>query len=143
MTNSPQIQAIIQHFISELSVALAEEGSAAIREALAGNSGAATTTRAKPGPKPKAAAPAAAASAAKPAKAAKRAKGAKRTPEELEQLTSSLLGHIRKNPGQRVEQIGKALGVPTKELALPIIKLLDNKQLKKTGQKRATSYTAR
>ena len=45
-------------------------------------------------------------SAAPRAKA--RAKGGKRTPEELETLTKNVLAHIKKNPGQRVEQIGRA-----------------------------------
>jgi hypothetical protein len=78
-------------------------------------------------------------SAAPRAKA--RAKGAKRTPEELEALTSNVLAHIKKNPGQRVEQIAEALGTSTKELALPIIKL--GKALKTQGQRRGTKYTAR
>jgi hypothetical protein len=70
-----------------------------------------------------------------------RAKGAKRTPEELEALTKNVLAHIKKNPGQRVEQIAEALGTTTKELALPIIKL--GKALKTQGQRRGTKYTAR
>ena len=67
-------------------------------------------------------------------------KGAKRTPEELEALVKKLHSHIAKNPGQRIEQIGTALDVPTKELALPIKKLLSEKKLSKKGAKRATTY---
>src|SRR5258706_1059650 len=70
-----------------------------------------------------------------------RVKGAKRRPEELEALTKNVLAHIKKNPGQRVEQIAAALGTSTKELALPIIKL--GKALKTQGQRRGTKYTAR
>jgi hypothetical protein len=70
-----------------------------------------------------------------------RAKGAKRSPEELEALTQNVLSHIKRNPGQRVEQIAAALGTSTKELALPIIKL--GKALKTQGQRRGTKYTAR
>ncbi len=62
-----------------------------------------------------------------------RAKGAKRTPEELEALTKSALAFIRKNPGSRVEQIGAGLGVPTKDLVLPIGKLFEAKSIKSTG----------
>ena len=36
--------------------------------------------------------------------------------------------------------MAKALGVQTKELALPIAKLLKSKAIKKRGQKRATKY---
>ncbi len=70
-----------------------------------------------------------------------RGKGAKRTPEELETLTNNVLAHIKKNPGQRAEQIAAALGTSTKELALPIIKL--GKALKTQGQRRGTKYSAR
>ncbi len=35
-----------------------------------------------------------------------RKKGSKRSPEELDALVKSLLAHVRKNPGQRIEQIG-------------------------------------
>jgi hypothetical protein len=76
-----------------------------------------------------------------PARMKARAKGAKRTPDELEALTKNVLAHIKRNPGQRVEQIAAALGTSTKELALPIIKL--GKALKTQGQRRGTKYTAR
>ena len=70
----------------------------------------------------------------------RRGKGAKRAPEELEALTKKLRTFIAKNPGQRVEQIGKSLDMPTKELALPIKKLIAEKQIGTKGQKRATTY---
>ena len=70
-------------------------------------------------------------------------KGAKRTSEELEVLVKKLHSHIAKNPGQRIEQIGKALGVTTKELILPVKKLVEEKRLSKKGQKRATTYDAK
>ena len=76
-----------------------------------------------------------------PARMKTRAKGAKRTPDELEALTKNVLAHIKRNPGQRVEQIAAALGTSTKELALPIIKL--GKALKTQGQRRGTKYSAR
>lgn len=70
-----------------------------------------------------------------------RAKGAKRSPEELEALTKNVLLHVKKHPGQRVEQIAAALGTSTKELALPVLKL--GKALKTQGQRRGTKYFAR
>ncbi|RYZ02657.1 MAG: DNA-binding protein [Myxococcales bacterium] len=69
-----------------------------------------------------------------------RKKGAKRSPEELEGLVSNLLAYVKKNPGQRIEQIGAGLGLATKELALPAKKLIADKQLRTKGQKRATTY---
>ena len=70
-------------------------------------------------------------------------KGAKRTPEELEGLVKKLHSYVAKNPGQRIEQIGKALGIVTKELALPVKKLVSEKRLSTKGQKRATTYFAK
>lgn len=72
-----------------------------------------------------------------------RKKGAKRSPEELDALVKSLLAYVKKNPGERIEQIGAGLGLPTKELALPAKKLIGDKQLRTKGQKRATTYFAR
>jgi ribosome-binding protein aMBF1 (putative translation factor) len=69
-----------------------------------------------------------------------RQKGAKRTPAELEALVKKLHSHIAKNPGQRIEQIGDALGVATKDLALPVRKLVSEKKVSSKGQKRATMY---
>ena len=69
--------------------------------------------------------------------------GAKRTAEELEKLVLRLHAHVTKNPGQRIEQIGKTLGISTKELRLPAKKLLGEKKLSTKGAKRATTYFAR
>ncbi len=47
-----------------------------------------------------------------------------------------------KNPGQSVEQIKKALGVATKDLQLPIVRLIAAKKLMTKGRKRGTRYFA-
>lgn len=70
-------------------------------------------------------------------------KGARRSPEELERLTKSVLAYVRKNAGQRAEQIAAGLGTSTKELVRPISKLLADKALKTRGVRRGTTYTAR
>ena len=67
-------------------------------------------------------------------------KGAKRTAEELEGTRESVLDYVRRNPGQGVEQIAKALNVPSRDLVLPIRKLVAAGQLSTKGQKRATKY---
>lgn len=72
-----------------------------------------------------------------------RAKGAKRPPSEIESLTTELGNYIKNNPGQRIEQIAKGLGTTTKELTLPVKKLLAKKAIKTRGQKRATQYFPR
>ena len=75
--------------------------------------------------------------------AGRRPKGAKRDPEDIAALTESLASFVKKTPGQRIEQIGKALGTPTKELTLPMKKLIAAKRISTKGQKRATTYFAR
>jgi hypothetical protein len=66
--------------------------------------------------------------------------GGKRTANELEQQGSALVSLIRQTPGIRADQLAKALNVMTRDLALPIKKLLASKAITKKGQKRATAY---
>jgi len=70
-------------------------------------------------------------------------RSSKRTPEMLDQLKENLLEIITLNPGQRMEELGRLLDVPTKELTLPVKKLLSDKKVKTKGQKRATTYWAK
>ena len=70
-------------------------------------------------------------------------RGSKRTPQMLEDLKSNLLEVIQLNPGQRMEELGRLMNLPTKELTLPARKLLGEKRIKTKGQKRATTYWAR
>jgi hypothetical protein len=135
MTQNPRIQAIISTFVAELSEALTEESTSAIRAALGGSLTKNGGARRRGAGRPKGS------STSAPGRVRK--KGGKRSPEELEQLTKTLLAAIKKAPGSRIEQIGKTVGVPTKELALPIRKLLADKAIGKKGQKRATTYSAR
>jgi hypothetical protein len=69
-----------------------------------------------------------------------RGRGAKRTADELEQLQHDFLAFVGKNPGLRIEQINKQLGTSTKDLALPIRKLVAEGLLKVKGKKRSTTY---
>ena len=74
---------------------------------------------------------------------ARRKAGEKRTPQELQQVCDRVQSYIRSNAGQGVERIAKALATPTKELTLPIRKLLKDKKIGSKGQKRATRYYPR
>lgn len=80
---------------------------------------------------------------ATPRAATPRPKGAKRSPEDIEALARNLLAYVKKNSGQRIEQIAAGLSVATGDLALPAKKLLAEKKLKTAGQKRGTTYQAR
>jgi len=67
-------------------------------------------------------------------------RGAKRTPADLEALSEKFAAFVKANPGLRIEQINKELGTTTKDLALPIRKLVADKVISAKGQKRSTTY---
>lgn len=67
-------------------------------------------------------------------------RGAKRTQEDLAAMSQRLASFVKANPGLRIEQINKELGTTTKDLALPIRKLLADHVLTSKGQKRSTTY---
>jgi len=71
-----------------------------------------------------------------------RRRGGKRSPEEIETTTQRVLDYVRDNPGHGVEQMAMDLATSTKDLTLPIKKLLSNGDLLTEGQKRATKYFA-
>ena len=67
-------------------------------------------------------------------------RGAKRTAEDLEALSEKFASFVKANPGLRIEQINKELGTTTKDLALPIRKLIAEKVISSKGNKRSTMY---
>ena len=67
-------------------------------------------------------------------------RGGKRTSDEIERLAESFHGYVAKHPGLRIEQINKELGTTTKDLALPIRKLVADGAVKTKGEKRSTTY---
>jgi len=66
--------------------------------------------------------------------------GGKRDPEVIAALTDELLAFIAKNPGKRIEEISAALETPTRDLVLPVRRLVAGKRVSTRGQKRATTY---
>ena len=71
-----------------------------------------------------------------------RGRGAKRSSDELDKLAERFQTFVKENPGLRIEQINKQLGTTTKDLALPIRKLLAEGAIHAKGQKRSTTYFA-
>ena len=71
-----------------------------------------------------------------------RGRGAKRTAGELDKLGERFLEFVGKHPGLRIEQINRQLGTTTRDLALPIRKLIAEGALKTKGEKRSTAYFA-
>jgi len=78
-----------------------------------------------------------------PSRRAATKKGQKRDPRLIAKLTQTVGAHVKAHPGQGIEAMAKALGVKTGEITLPIAKLLKNRTIRKTGQKRATKYYPR
>lgn len=71
-----------------------------------------------------------------------RHKGSKRSSNELDKMAEMFYSYVTKHPGMRIEQINKSLGTTTKDLALPIRKLIADGELKTKGEKRSTTYFA-
>lgn len=70
-----------------------------------------------------------------------RGRGGKRTADEIDGLAEQFVDFVKANPGLRIEQINKQLGTTTKDLALPIRKLVSEGAVKVKGSKRATTYS--
>ncbi len=56
--------------------------------------------------------------------------------------SEALLQYVRKNPGQRGEQISAALGTTSDAMRPVMKKLIESGQVKVKGERRATSYSA-
>lgn len=69
-------------------------------------------------------------------------RGVKRTAADLEMLSEKFASFVKAHPGLRIEQINKELGTTTKDLALPIRKLIADGKIIAKGQKRSTTYFA-
>ena len=132
-----RIRSRVEAFAEELSALIRDSAMETVREALGGG-GAAPRRGARGGR-----AAASASASAAPVRGGRREKGQKRDPGEIERLTGRLLDYIKGNAGQRIEQIAAGMGTVTKELNLPVKKLIAQKSLKTKGQKRATQYFAR
>src|SRR6187402_852317 len=108
---SSKIDDLIQEFATKLRAAIAEEAAAAFAQVAGGGS----RTAAKP-----------ARVGGRPAKAAGgSADGGRirRSPEDLAKQAALILGYVKKNPGQRAEQIGAGIGLSSREMMVPMAKL--------------------
>lgn len=126
-----EIRSRIETFLEEISSLLKQAALESVRAALGDG---ATPVQRGPGRPPKSAG---ARSVGRP-----RGGGGKRSSEQVDEMASRILAYVKTNAGESLEAISRAIGVPTKEMKLPVIKLLSTRQLKKTGQKRGTKYFA-
>lgn len=67
----------------------------------------------------------------------------KRAADELDRLRDQFVAFVSSNPGLRIEQINQQLGTTTKDLALPIRKLIADGTVNTKGKKRSTAYFAK
>lgn len=139
-----EIRSHVDAFVSKLSSLVRKAALDAVTQALKGENGAPAArapVAARKAAPPAKGAPKAAAPAARPAaKKAAPAVGQKRPPELIAKTTNLVYEHVKANPGQGIEQISKALNTPTKDLTLPIKKLIAEKKITSKGQRRATKY---
>ena len=120
-----QISARVDSFVAELSHLVRQAALEAVNQTLGGNGSTPGRGRRQVARVPRVAA---------------RGRGGKRSPKALASLTGKLGSAIAARPGLRIEEIGKRMGARTKDLALPIRKLLASGAIRRTGQKRATKY---
>lgn len=116
-----QIRACIDSFVEELTALVRQAAVESVREALGSAPSAKRRGRAR---------------------AAAGRKRLRRSATSLDSLSSRLLSHVKANPGQGITEIAAALGATSKELRLPVQKLLGEKKLRTTGQRRGTKYRA-
>jgi hypothetical protein len=128
------LRARVEAFAAELTALVRRAPFDAVREAL----GESAPRLAKTAPAPRARRPA---KRVAPRKASK--PRSVRDPKVLAKLVERLAGHIKANPGQRMDDIKVALGLPTKDLKLPIKKLLAEKRISWKGRGAGMTYSPR
>ncbi len=124
-----EIRSRIDSFLAELSTLVKSAAIDSVRAALGEGNGVAAPRRGPGRPAM------AAGSSATPVR-----RGGKRSSEDVQKTGEALLAYVQANPGQGVEGIAKGMGVSSKELKLPVIKLIDAGSLRSEGQRRGTNY---
>jgi hypothetical protein len=66
----------------------------------------------------------------------------RRSSENVEKMGATLIAHVKKHPGQRGEQIAKALHTDVGTMRLPMKKLIAARKVKTKGQRRGMTYYA-
>lgn len=73
---------------------------------------------------------------------AKEVRLARRSPESIAKALDAIVALLQKKPGIGSEEIQKTLGLARNEIARPIALGISTGALRKTGEKRATKYSA-
>jgi hypothetical protein len=133
MNNDPEIQHILDNTTASLT-ALFKKRALGVFESTTAHAAPMSATT----PTKKAAAKKAAVKKAAPVT---RAKGAKRDPAVMEATMGKITEFLTANANSSIEQINAGLGTTTKDLSLPMKKLIGAKKVKTVGHKRATRYS--
>lgn len=130
-----QINKLVDDFVSQITTVARQAAMETLTAALGAAGGAASRRRGATSALPVMAAP-----SGGRANLARRVKGAKRPQNEIEKTKDRVHEFIRSNPGLRIEQINKELGTSTRDLSLPLKKLISDGQIRSEGEKRSTQY---
>jgi hypothetical protein len=134
-----EIRDRIDSFAGELSSLIKKAALAAVGQALGGGY-APPARRGRPRKDRSGPASAGASAGAPPARKARTRD--RRSGKQIDMLQNKFVDYVRKNPGTGMEQIAAAIGSTTKQLRFPVMKLLDERKIKTTGQRRGTKYQA-
>ncbi len=129
MPNMLRLEIRIREFANEIQALIHEAITASVNDVLGG----AAPTKRGPG-RPRKSPPA--------TKAPSTRSNGRRAAEDVANTVERVRDYIVANPGQGAEHIGPALRLTTKQLALPITKLLASKAITRKGVRRATRYFA-
>jgi hypothetical protein len=135
-----EIRSRIEAFLGEISSLVRQSALEAVREALGGNGIGSEAAPARRGP----GRPRGSGTGARGGNGRTRAagRGGRRSSEDLGSMTEQILAHVRSNPGLGAEQLGAALGIATKDMRLPMQKLIADGAVRTEGQRRGTKYFA-
>jgi hypothetical protein len=129
-----EIRSRIESFLAEMGQLVRLTALEAVHAALTGGNGVSAPRRGPGRPRKNGTAAAA---------PARRGRSGKRSPEAVQKTADALLAYVKGNEGQTIEQVAKGMSTSTKELKLPVIKLIEAKSIKTKGQKRGTKYFVR
>ena len=124
-TTQAQLKASVDSFVAELTTLIQQSTIESIQEAIGG---------ALAAPKRASKAPTRRKAPARPKKRVRRSSA------NVEAMTGKIAAYVTANPGCAVSDIAGSLGVTTKDVRLPIQKLMGDGAIKVTGQKRGTRY---
>jgi len=125
-----EIRSLVDSFVNEISARVRESALDSLRQAIEGHAAPAARAGRKPGRR-------AAAAPAAPGTPGRR--GRKPSAASV-QAAADLQAHVSANPGQRLEEIGAALGQDTKGLKGPAARLVRDGILRTEGRRRGTRY---